>query len=194
MNRSFGTPGDVDGYVEVFLLLFFLPPSNAIWQHLSITIWGSARNSPHLPFLCAVAKRGSVAHPSPAPRLAVPASWLTTPVPEEWLQSPAGGTFLEEMFSSKVKIFHFCVSVFSHHPFCHCGVLYLLPTSHMTRVYSRHSPVNQHTHSPRPLHQIKEQHASPTHVSLGSFLPLPPTRVTMMPIFNSFDCLALNCI
>lgn len=136
MSRSFGTPGHVDGSVGFPTTLFF-PPSNNTWQHLSITIWGSACNSPHPPFLCAVAKTGSVANPSPAPRLAVPASWLTTPAPEAWLQSPAGGTFLEELFSSKVNMFHFCISVFSLHAFSHRSVLTFLPASDRTRVYSR---------------------------------------------------------
>ena len=99
-QKSFGTPGHVDGSVG-FPTTLFSRPSNNTWQHLSITIWGSAHNSPHPPFLCAVAKTGSVANSSPAPRLAVPASWLTTPAPEAWLQSPAGGTFLEELFGSK---------------------------------------------------------------------------------------------
>ena len=164
-------------------------PSNNISQHLSFTIWGSARDTPTRLYRVQWPKQ-TVANASPAPKLPVPASWLTAPGPQARLQSPAGGTFLEEMFSSKVNMFHFCTSVLSHHP--------LLPSWCFTffTFFCHDTCVHQNTQSgestqAQPTSSAPDEgreHASPTRVSLGSFLSLPPcTRVTAPLVFESSD-------
>ena len=152
-----------------------------MYYHLGFSSW-----KPHTGFWFAVTKRVSIANPSPSPWLAVPASWLTAHGPEGWLESSAGGTFLEELFSSKwtcsISVFQcFLITLF---PIVVFEISCLLLTWHVCTAGTQSS---KSTHA-QPTSSAPDQgteHTSPTHVSLGSFLSLPPTRGTATPISNS---------